>query len=194
MTRIWKQKAFPLSGRLFHVLIIFFFQISAQSFAGGDSGIHIEEGTSVYIREDVVSYGLTDNSSVPENSLPVEAHGSGLPLHFNKKKSSGKDRVLKKAAEASGAEKAGEARASRVITLPFSESRYRLGFFDNNVGFVLVTVNSSVKFTALHERLSFEKYIRFREEERVSYAVAPGPVSGILIIHFSRPPPFRSIV
>lgn len=192
MRKIWKQKALPVSGKLFYVLIIAFFHIHGQSFSG--SNIYIEKETLVYIQDGVKLYGLGESGHTAEDSITAARGTTGLLLPVHKKNSKKNDVSVKRSEKTDHVRKQVDTTAFKAISSPLSESRYRLGLFDNNAGVMLVTGNPSVKYTALHTRQSFEKYIRIREEERVSYGTACGPFSGILIIHFSRPPPFKSIV
>lgn len=192
MRKIWKQKASPIVGKLFFFFIIVGFHTSAQTFSGDEAGIYIEKGTSVYIKDGVTLSGIEHQGDITLNSSQALPDNKNVPLP--KKKSNREYARLKKQAKEKDVRKKVDQNFAKAISLPSSENRYRLGLFDENGGAAMLTGNPSVKYTALYERLSFEKYIMIREEERMSYATAPGPVSGILIIHFSRPPPFKGIV
>lgn len=192
MRKVWKQKASHMIGKLFFFFIIAGFNVHAQSFSEADAGIYIEKGTSVYVKDGVTVSGLENDGYITENSVKTVPDNKNLLL--DKKKNNPKFAELKKPAKAQDVRKPQDPATSKTISLPFSENRYRLGLAGGNGSMAVVTGNPSVKHIAVYERFGFEKYIIFREEERVSYATILSPVSGILTIHFSRPPPFNGIV
>lgn len=192
MRRTKRKAASHYIGKLFWFFIIVGFHLHAQSFSGDEAGIYIEKGTSVYVKDGVTVSGLKNAGYITENSVKTIPENKNPFL--DKKKNNRRFAELKKPAKAQNVSKPQDPATSKTITLPSSENRYRLGFGGSDGGMVVVAGNPSVKYAAVYERFSFEKYIIFREEERVSYAIAPSPVSGILTIHFSRPPPFNSIV
>ncbi|WP_312903204.1 hypothetical protein [Chryseobacterium taichungense] len=166
--------------------------LNAQSFSGDEAGIYIEKGTSVYVKDGVTVSGLEHDGYITENSFKTVPENKNLLS--DKKKSNRKYAELKKPAKAQDVRKPQDPATSKIFTLPLSENRYRLGLTGSNGSLAIITGNPSVKYAAVYAGFSFEKYIIFREEERVSYATTPSPVSGILTIHFSRPPPFNGIV
>lgn len=192
MRRTKRKAASHYIGKLFYFFIIVGFHLNAQSFSGDEAGIYIEKGTSVYVKDGVTVSGLEGDGYITENSFKtVPDNKNSLS---DKKKSNRKYAELKKHAKAQNVHKPLDPATSKTITLPSSENRYRLGLGGNNGSIAVVAGNPSVKYATVYERFSFEKYIIFREEECVSYATTPSPISGILTIHFSRPPPFNGIV